>query len=130
MPPVRLGYRRKKVWGARKSTFSILVSAADYFPIGGLSMRLPTPVVFLALLLFLLLPGQGRFSSSGQATAQPASMTPEQIYWNCRRAIFAKYGQRVTRNGRPDAVMYSQTATQMVDECVLRYKHRAARAPT
>jgi hypothetical protein len=67
------------------------------------------------LYVFLSLPGQQGVSLIGEATAAPATLTPEQVYWNCRRAIFARYGR---------------AATQLVDECVLRYKRRAAGAAT
>jgi hypothetical protein len=82
------------------------------------------------LYAFLSLPGQQGVSLIGEATAAPATLTPEQVYWNCRRAIFARYGRAATHYGKPDRVMYSNSATQLVDECVLRYKRRAAGAAT
>jgi hypothetical protein len=93
-------------------------------------MKLPGAVLCLALCAFFPLPGQQGLSLLGEATAAPATLTPEQVYWNCRREVFVKHGRAAMHYGRPDRVMYPHIATQMVDECVLRYRLRAARAPT
>ena len=92
-------------------------------------MRLPAPVFCLALYLFLPLPGQADLSFMGQATAQPATLTPEQLYLNCRRAMFVRYGQRMELYGGPKLAMHPVIATQVIDECVRRNRWRLFRPP-
>ena len=68
----------------------------------------------LTLLALVSTPGPTGVPSISAALAQ----TPDDLYRKCRKAVFRKYGYRVTRDGRRRLAMLSNTATQSVDHCV------------
>ncbi len=84
----------------------------------------------LALYFLLRLFGPAEVSLISEAAAQPAKMTPDELYLKCRNAMFRRYGHRVTDDGRQKLAMFSDVSVRLVDECVRRNNWRTVRAPS